>query len=633
MLYLRNSIIELAVAEDASAITIRDVARDCTWKLDPSTAGVRRYGSGDSAAPAHLMGIRLPVAMERLAGGAASPQADGILVEYDRPEGSVRFLWSLGDDYVSLALQTHADDLEFVSMPGAFLVSDGNQEAALPAWQGVISRSAGDDYEATAEGGGHTCMSMSMAALLADTGGLLVTQESLTDWGCTHGRKDGRPYFFFEARRGEVTAWYRREVRIYPVAPDITSVCAKYRERMKERGEFRTWEEKLDEKPVLKYLFGALIAFLGYNKTDEIDYVESARRLKAYGFDSVMYYSTRMCHYSLDFKMGGDDPIWLTDEEITAMKAIPGTLLSPWVWIIEALDDGSAEHQRIFRRLRDGGTRLHWQIDDYKWYEVCTPYQIQYLKKRLASDMQQMDWLHFDVNAMRPGQPCFSMEHDLHGRKPMSREDSLKLTRELFSAATVGNRIVSSEGFVDRYAAWYDIGSSKIYPAWGDAPFVPVPMTMLVFHDCCVHNWWEVHNYNEHPGFSADDHQLLGYNSCGRPEKKAAMDALYGCPPTLFPFGKQYGWAKAGTKETYSYLVRLEDAEVRRAIKAALPVAKLHGKIGTCRLERFDFVTEDCAVQTTEFSDGTRIVANLSDAPADAGVYGKMDANTWKEVR
>jgi len=30
-----------------------------------------------------------------------------------------------------------------------------------------------------------------------------------------------------------------------------------------------------------------------------------------------------------------------------------------------------------------------------------------------------------------------------------------------------------------------------------EPPAMPVPLTMLVYHDCCIQDWWELHNYNE----------------------------------------------------------------------------------------------------------------------------------------
>jgi len=69
---------------------------------------------------------------------------------------------------------------------------------------------------------------------------------------------------------------------------------------------------------------------------------------------------------------------------------------------------------------------------------------------------------------------------------------------------------------------------------------------------------------------------------------------------------------------------------VQRSIKAALPVAKLHKKIGMLELQSFEFVTDDYAVQKTVFSDGTKIVANISDTDVMTEKYGMIKANSWQ---
>ena len=101
---------------------------------------------------------------------------------------------------------------------------------------------------------------------------------------------------------------------------DITAICKQYRKRVIERGEFVSWQEKIAKKPMVRNLFGALMAFIGYNKTTDIDYIASAKTLKSYGFDTVFFYPARMCSYSLNFKMGGDDPIWFSDDELKKMR-------------------------------------------------------------------------------------------------------------------------------------------------------------------------------------------------------------------------------------------------------------------------------------------------------------------------
>ena len=102
----------------------------------------------------------------------------------------------------------------------------------------------------------------------------------------------------------------------------------------------------------------------------------------------------------------------------------------------------------------------------------------------------------------------------------------------------------------------------------------------------------------------------------------------------MFPFGRQYYFPEGyEAHKTESYDVHLDDTEVQRALRAALPVARLHRQIGKLELLSFDFVTSDCVVQTTLFADGTRIVANISDEDKDTDEYGRLPANGWKRTQ
>jgi hypothetical protein len=70
---------------------------------------------------------------------------------------------------------------------------------------------------------------------------------------------------------------------------------------------------------------------------------------------------------------------------------------------------------------------------------------------------------------------------------------------------------------------------------------------------------------------------------------------------------------------------------VQEALSAALPVTRLHKRIGMCELTGFEILSEDRLVQATTFSDGTRVVANLSQRDQEAGREGLLPACSWRE--
>lgn len=162
------------------------------------------------------------------------------------------------------------------------------------------------------------------------------------------------------------------------------------------------------------------------------------------------------------------------------------------------------------------------------------------------------------------------------------------------------------------------------------AAFWTVPMTMLVYHDSAVHDWWELHNYNNTLYGQFQHASNLGNKEEGHPREKAAMDALYGCPPNVFAFGRQYYWVGFPERKTDSFTVSLDDTRVKEALAIALPVAQLHRRIGRLEMIAHEFLSADGAVQATTFADGTRVIANFAPEPREVPGHPTMAATSWR---
>ena len=615
MIELENKLIRLAVDDDGSRLTVYDLQRNSAWSVDDDTAVYYLASGDDNKRP--------------LVNGRARRDGSTIVVSFDVPDGTVCFTYALLTDGLEITLDVDCQQITAVALPGALYNTAGAQTVLLPHHQGVRLRPVGSAFEATRKLQGHWC-TMNMAGLSADRAGLLMIQETNHDFNFRFGEStDRNTYVLFDQTRCRVHGWQRRRVRLYATDPDITSICKRYRRRLIECGQFVGWAEKIERKPIVKNLFGSLIAFTGYQASDQIDYVVSARQVKSQGFDSILFYPGRMCHPTSGIKLGGDEPIWLSDEQVRHTKQIDGAMLAPWAWIDERLDDGLPQTRQNLATKEDGNLQPHWSMDGLQWYFICLPYQIEYIKQLYSHDIKDMDWIHYDVSACYPGVTCFNADHELHDGSPIGEREGIEYTKQLLGAEVNGNRIVSSEGFASHHTMAYDIGTVKLLPTWGNYRYIPIPMTMLVFHDSCVHDWHETQHYNEQIVAWQPEAEHEGMRSgCGSPEKKAAMDALYGCPPNVFPFGRQYYFAEVG--ETASLEVRVDDKPVQRALRAALPVARLHKRIGQCELLSFRSLTDDHTVQATEFSDGTRVIANISDDDRQVDEVGHVAANTWR---
>ena len=267
-------------------------------------------------------------------------------------------------------------------------------------------------------------------------------------------------------------------------------------------------------------------------------------------------------------------------------------------------------------------------MDEHKYYNLCPAYLEEFYLSTKKTTMGEMTWDHFDVITCTTNVECHAENHSAHMNRKLSKTDEKQLFRSLLSSArkSTGGAI-SSERFNDAYSLEYDIGSTKVLAKYDGFMFKPVPLTMLVYHESMIHSWWEVHNYNN-PHFAG---AARPYYECGggQAELMAAMDALYGLPPDVFPFGAQYGWTGNG-QETMLFRYRFDDPEVQSALKAALPVAKNHAKVGMLEMTGFAFLSDDYNLQRTTFEDGTAIYANFGQSVQNHPECGEIPPISWK---
>lgn len=623
MVQISNSRLALRVSPDGLEIAIEDRIRGAVWRIDRElwgTIACKQAGATERPDASPFTPL----------GSGRVGKVSGEIVEtiYPVPGGEAAFEWALRGDYLEVTLRVRSDAVHRIAHPGAFIPATGALEMLVPVGQGALIRQSGTDFFNRWRVGEAT--SLSMFACLGDRGALVVIEEDIQNKAFFYGRRSGKPFCTFDLWRCDVDGWYERRARVYVEDRSITAVCKRHRRRLIERGLFLPWAEKIQRKPILEKVFGALIAFIGYNQGRQTDYVRSARVLRESGFDTVFYYPVRMNTVEGGFLLGGDKPIRLSDDEIRAMQKLGG-VLSPWSWIFETQDDGSNERRRRFRVNTRGEFIPHWKMDDYVFNRLCTPFQSEFMRQQYAGSLREMSWNHYDVNSLYGGECCFGLDHPSHTGQPLAAREDQRNVAELLGPELNGNRLVSSEGFNEAFAPYYDMGSCKYGPLCATPDVVMVPMSLLVFHDSVIHNWWELHTYNETPFGKVEYSQPGGIGTGpGQAEKKAAMDALYGCPPLIFAFGRQYGWLDFKTRKTFSFEIAVEEPEVQRAIRAALPVARLHRRIGRCEMTNFDLLSADGTVQATEFSDGTRVVANLSDEDQNT-THGCVRANSWQE--
>ncbi len=606
MIRIANELTTIICDETGNSLILIDNKRGTRWQLDPQSLG---YGDRHAVQGAYSDPQSKPGLL--IANGAQSGKPSELVVTYLANQERLDIVYSLHRDYVEVRMPVPASaEIGFATLPGSFLPEGERMKLLLPIMQGMLWDGRGPELNAMRADGGHIGFSMSFVGFLAESGGLLITAESKDDCRWWFGKDSANRMWATNVQLASLGSMrYERVVRLYMTDADIVALAKQYRRKVFEQGRFITWDEKIAKRPALERIFGALMVYIGYCK-DDVDYVEGCRKLQAYGFDRALLYPGRFNMYYPDIHMGGVPAIDLSRETIEAIKSL-GYDMAPWSWLNEALPVSPEEVLRQYRRDPAGQIMPHWKIDDQQWYLICHSYLQDWQQKALTTIIPEMTWDHFDVLSCVAGLECHALDHPHHLGRPASRTEDRQWVREVFKVDLRAGRMVSSESFNDAYSLEYDFGSVKAFPLYGPWPFWPVPLTMLVYHDSLIHSWYELHSYNNQwRGRTTWPGGFFEYGG-GRPRLMAALDALMGCPPDVFPFGAQYGYNGRGT-DTFLYKYRFEDPEVQIALKEALPVARLHRRIGKQEMVHFKILSEDGYVQESAFADGTHVAANFS---------------------
>ena len=623
MLILRNGQLQLNMLDNGTDVILEDLTRGVRWLLIESTrlasSGERRLDSG--AWTAGKLSDCPGMAGRIGPGTARALDATTLECRHPGPGGSLTLRWILEPDRLRVQA-TAAEGIHGLTLPGTWMPVSGEPwRAAVPLGQGVLHTGKGPAFYRPLQGHGHGFgCNMDMFGQLGPRGGLLVIAETESDavlhWEKTEGGQV-RLMWRQEPSFGQLA--YTRETVIFAVPPDLTALCKQYRRYEIEHGRFKTWDQKIAERPALERLFGAAIVFIGYHQDDQLDYAASLRRLRAMGIDRALVYPvfTRST-------MGEIAPgmRWVDIRAQVPLLHELGYTAGSFIYITDGSQD---EPPQNLLHDANGKPIVAWQIHDMKWYAFSCARRFEWARQMLDQEHAGLDAIHYDVLCCGGVRENYNPAHRNDTRADIANR------REMLDYAAAKGLIVSSEGFWGRMTPSYDLGSCKFAHVLGGEEYCVVPMTMLVYHDCAWHTWWEVDNYNnyEHRSqFARGQTQRLPWGG-GHARLQAAIDACLGTPPDIFPFGLQYGFVPHSQPQTYSYRFRLEDVLVQEAIEYAKPVMALNRRVGKLELVEHKLHRLDGAVQESVFADGTRVVANFANVPLEAPEVGLLEPESW----
>jgi len=629
MLTIKGQSLQLYMNEDGTEIAIEDLARGESWRLDESTRlvahGVSRFDHQAFRAEV-ITGTDAQVTLIR-PGVARKINDTTIEARHRTPAGEMILRWVMERDRLRIIAEPAMEsDLTALALPGTFRPEGATAfKAAVPLGQGVLHTGRGPAFFHPlcmhGHGGGFT---LSMFGQIAGEGALVVITESDADVAL-HWEKTSAGavnlMWVQHASMGALT--YPRETVIFVESPNLTSICKRYRRYEIAAGRFKSWQEKITERPRLAELFGCATVFIGYHQDADLDYAESFRQLKAMGIERAYVYPTYLAS-TIDIQSDDFRSIDIRDQ-LPLLREL-GYLAGSFIYIMDGpMGDGEAP-LRDLRLTAEGQPAVAWQIDDLTWYNLSGGKRLAWAQKLLDDEHRQLDAVHYDVLC------CTSMLEDYHPDHRADAQADRENRKAMLQYAASKGLLVSSEGFSDRMTAYYDLGSVKFAHALGGDEYCVVPMTMLVYHDSAYHLWWEVDNYNnmEHRSQFCRGQTTRLYWGGGSPRLQAAMDALMGTPPDIFPFGLQYNFVPHTSPQKYLYRFRLEDPLVREAIECAKPVMTLNARVGPCEMEEHILHTPDGAVQETVFADGTHVIANFANVTQEIPGLGSLPPESWR---
>ena len=396
--------------------------------------------------------------------------------------------------------------------------------------------------------------------------------------------------------------------RFVPSASHV-AIARAYRQYAKQEGFFRSLQQKLEECPSLEKLFGAVLVMVGYLHDSEADYAGVFRKLKQRGVAKAYVYPVGY------FNLNGGDELypgykWINlDQEVLRELDRLGYLYAPWTWLNEILKGGPFFQDWLTLARSDGSKSPSWKIGELDWYNSHEGRVLEILKQAAPELRGKYTAAHFDV--LNAG-TCL----ENYGSWAYDRKMNSQFRNAMFAQFSQHDRVVGSEQNKDWAIPYKHFGTAKLPGPYGaQAPFWPVPLWQLAFHDAVMTTWWEHSTYNDPD---------LGHDFSGKEiRRRMLLDILTGDLPSVCPVGRMYGWKKPGNpdREIFVYKYQWDDPVTLRAVDAAVEVSRFNAAHATDDLINHEFLSEDGQQQQAVYASGTQVRIRLPnpEEPSDSG--------------
>lgn len=479
----------------------------------------------------------------------------------------------------------------FQTEPGSLLILPVNEGIAYPVDDAALPPMYYHTY------GGHgLCMGW-----WGQTDGqraVLTIVETPDDAGVRLPREQGRLCLQPEwaPQRGQFGP-ERRLRYVFFDQGGYVAMCKRYRSYAQEIGLFKTLAEKRQQIPAVDLLVGAVNIWCW-----DRDSVAICRDLQAAGIQRILW-SNR----------GSPEQLQQLNElhVLTSRYDIYQDAMNPENFprlrgIHSDWTSDAWPHDLLLRA--DGDWERGWQVQgkDSVWYPcgvLCDRQALSYAQRRIAAELETHPYRcrFIDTTTASPWRECYSPDH------PMTRTESrywkmelLRLVSERFGlvcGSETGHE--AAVPYAHYFEGMLSLGPYRVPDAGRnmaalveDVPervakfqtghYYRLPLWELVYHECLVAQWYWGDYNNKLPSLW---------------ERRDLFNALYGTPP-MFMFRREQ-WEQQRERFVRSY-------------RTAAPVARATGYV---EMLSHRWLTEDHAVQQTEFANGVRVTVNFGDSP------------------
>ncbi|MBD3176021.1 MAG: hypothetical protein GF320_12650, partial [Armatimonadia bacterium] len=388
----------------------------------------------------------------------------------------------------------------------------------------------------------------------------------------------------------EAPSAYRLSWEVFP-GGDQMDVALAMREFCRQRGWWKTLEEKRQQNPEIEKLMGAPIVWgsSGADFAEEAAASGMRRMLVAGSYDADQIRRITDLGY-----LCGE-----YDNYVDADDAGPTV-------------DGELPVPDLIRRTPDGDLAKGWlTLDGSKqYYSLCSHFALPAARAEITEDLRQRPYnaRFLDVHTAMSLVECYDEDHPL--TRTQDRENKIALLQWIRNQGLVlggEHGRAWSVPVLDYQEGMLSCNPMFTWPAghlvkvddedqigeryleWGLNPARRIPFWEMVFHGCVVSTWY----WGDSVGYLEDVRPDLT-------DRKIAMTAQYGSAPLM--------WA------TDLGLV-FQGQGRARFLQAYNAICPLHEVIGWEEMVSHEYLSEDRMVQRTRFSGGTEVTANFGPDP------------------